>query len=114
MIDVDYAAYWLLQEAARIDVVVTPNLFGDILGDLCGVLQGSRGMTYSGNVSPAGHVITSYSIHYTKLYDSSTTSRNSSSSPAESSAKLFTKLSGFVITSYSIHYTKLYELQWPR
>lgn len=56
-LDVDYAAYRLIQDAAELDVVVTPNLFGDILSDLGGVLLGSRGMCFSGSFSASGHAV---------------------------------------------------------
>jgi 3-isopropylmalate dehydrogenase len=53
--NVDLAAYEIIQNPTRFDVVVTPNLFGDILADICGVLVASRGVTFSGNFDPAGH-----------------------------------------------------------
>jgi 3-isopropylmalate dehydrogenase len=53
--NIDLAAYEIIQNAARFDVVVTPNLFGDILADICGVLVSSRGVTFSGNFDAKGH-----------------------------------------------------------
>jgi 3-isopropylmalate dehydrogenase len=53
--NVDLAAYEVIQNPARFDVVVTPNLFGDIIADICGVLVSSRGVTFSGNFDPHGH-----------------------------------------------------------
>ena len=54
-------------------------------------------------------VITSYSIHYTKLYELPRVAPlDSKSSASTNSATLASK--GNVITSYSIHYTKLYEM----
>jgi 3-isopropylmalate dehydrogenase len=52
--NVDAIAYELIQHPRRFDVIVTPNLFGDILADLGGVLVGSRGVTFSGNFDPRG------------------------------------------------------------
>lgn len=49
VLNVDYAAYLMVQHAQALDVVVAPNLFGDILGDVAGILLGSRALTYSGN-----------------------------------------------------------------
>src|SRR5204863_3610402 len=46
LLDVDYAAYKLLQEPESFDVIVAPNCFGDILSDLGGVLAGSRDLTF--------------------------------------------------------------------
>jgi 3-isopropylmalate dehydrogenase len=53
--NVDLAAYELIQNPTRFDVVVAPNLFGDILADLTGVLLASRGLTFSGNFDAAGN-----------------------------------------------------------
>lgn len=53
--NVDLAAYELIQNPTRFDVVVAPNLFGDILADICGVLVSSRGVTFSGNFDLQGH-----------------------------------------------------------
>jgi len=53
--NIDLAAYELIQNPTRFDVIVAPNLFGDILADICGVLLSSRGVTFSGNFDPEGH-----------------------------------------------------------
>lgn len=53
--NVDLAAYELIQNPTRFDVMVAPNLFGDVLADVAGVLVASRGMTFSGNFDPQGH-----------------------------------------------------------
>ncbi len=55
--NIDYAAYQFLQNPSDLDVVAAPNLFGDILVDLGGVLMGSRGLTYSGNFSVEGSAL---------------------------------------------------------
>ncbi len=52
--NIDLAAYELIQNPARFDVIVAPNLFGDIIADICGVLVSSRGVTFSGNFDPHG------------------------------------------------------------
>ncbi|MCK6461227.1 MAG: isocitrate/isopropylmalate family dehydrogenase [Planctomycetes bacterium] len=56
-LDVDYAAYRLIQHAQEFDVIVAPNMLGDILNDLGAVLLGSRGVSFSGNFSPAGAAV---------------------------------------------------------
>lgn len=53
--NIDFAAYELIQNPSRFDVIVTPNLFGDILADISGVLLASRGVTFSGNYDAQGH-----------------------------------------------------------
>jgi 3-isopropylmalate dehydrogenase len=54
-VNIDLAAYELIQNPARFDVIVAPNLFGDILADIAGVLVSSRGVTFSGNFNRFGH-----------------------------------------------------------
>lgn len=49
---VDSFAMALIQEPTRYDVVVTENLFGDILTDLAGVLSGSLGVLPSASLRP--------------------------------------------------------------
>lgn len=53
--NVDLAAYELIQNPAHFDVIAAPNLFGDILADIAGVLVSSRGVTFSGNFDAHGH-----------------------------------------------------------
>ena len=50
---VDAVAYQLVQAPERFDVIVASNLFGDILSDIGAALQGSLGLSASGNVNPA-------------------------------------------------------------
>jgi 3-isopropylmalate dehydrogenase len=47
---VDFAAMRLVAEPARIDVLVTENMFGDILSDEAAVLTGSLGMLPSASL----------------------------------------------------------------
>jgi len=51
---VDSFAMRLVQRPADVDVVVTENLFGDILSDEAGVLAGSLGMLPSASLGEAG------------------------------------------------------------
>lgn len=57
MLDVDYAAYKLLQEPESFDVIAAPNCFGDILSDLGGILAGSRGLTFGASYSANGAAV---------------------------------------------------------
>lgn len=54
VIHIDCAVYEMMQHPGRFAVVLTPNLFGDSLVDLAGVLQYGRGVTVSGNFNPPG------------------------------------------------------------
>jgi len=49
---VDAAAMWLVLKPEQFDVVVTTNLFGDILSDLGAALAGGLGTAASGNIHP--------------------------------------------------------------
>jgi 3-isopropylmalate dehydrogenase len=51
---VDAACVYLLEDPARFDVVVTDNLFGDVLTDLAAVLQGGMGVAAGANLNPEG------------------------------------------------------------
>ena len=57
VLNVDYAAYRLVQHPSEFDVVVAPNLFGDVLADLGGILLGSRAVTFSGNFASDGPAV---------------------------------------------------------
>lgn len=55
--EIDNAAYQLIAHPAKFDVVVSPNMFGDILADCGALLLGSRGMSHSGNFGPGGRAV---------------------------------------------------------
>jgi 3-isopropylmalate dehydrogenase len=56
-LNIDFAAYELLRNPGGFDVIVAPNMLGDILADLGGLLMGARGNTYSGNFAPSLHAV---------------------------------------------------------
>jgi 3-isopropylmalate dehydrogenase len=49
---VDAATIFMVTDPARFDVIVTDNLFGDILTDLAAAITGGIGLAASGNVNP--------------------------------------------------------------
>ncbi len=51
---VDAACIHLVERPGRYDVIVTDNLFGDILTDLGGAVAGGIGLAASANLNPAG------------------------------------------------------------
>jgi 3-isopropylmalate dehydrogenase len=51
---VDAATIFLVTDPSRFDVIVTDNLFGDILTDLAGAICGGIGMAASGNINGDG------------------------------------------------------------
>ncbi|MDR2373763.1 MAG: 3-isopropylmalate dehydrogenase [Bifidobacteriaceae bacterium] len=51
---VDAATIFMVTNPTRFDVIVTDNLFGDILTDLAGAVVGGIGLAASGNINPSG------------------------------------------------------------
>jgi 3-isopropylmalate dehydrogenase len=49
---VDAATIFLVTDPSRFDVIVTDNLFGDILTDLAGAISGGIGLAASANINP--------------------------------------------------------------
>ena len=49
---IDALAMFLVQDPGRFEVIVTNNLFGDIVTDIGAALQGGLGMAASGNLHP--------------------------------------------------------------
>ena len=53
-VHIDAATIYLVTNPGRFDVIVTDNLFGDILTDLAGAVTGGIGLAASGNINPDG------------------------------------------------------------
>lgn len=51
---VDAMCIFLIEAPERFDVIVTTNMFGDIITDLAAVTQGGMGVAPSGNINPSG------------------------------------------------------------
>ncbi len=51
---VDAITMWFVKNPEWFDVVVTPNMFGDIITDLGAMLQGGLGLAPGGNINPEG------------------------------------------------------------
>ena len=49
---IDAATIHMTVDPARFDVIVTDNLFGDIITDLAGAVVGGIGLAASGNINP--------------------------------------------------------------
>ena len=47
---IDSAVMQLIKDPAQFDMMVMPNLYGDIISDLCAGLIGGLGLTPSGNI----------------------------------------------------------------
>ncbi|MEW5733854.1 MAG: 3-isopropylmalate dehydrogenase [Thermodesulfobacteriota bacterium] len=51
---VDAICMWMVKNPEWFDVIVTDNLFGDIITDLGAMIQGGMGVAAGGNINPAG------------------------------------------------------------
>ncbi|HIH74644.1 MAG TPA: isocitrate/isopropylmalate dehydrogenase family protein, partial [Methanosarcina sp.] len=51
---VDAITMWFVKNPEWFDVVVTPNMFGDIITDLGAMIQGGLGLAPGGNINPNG------------------------------------------------------------
>ncbi len=51
---VDAATMWFVKNPEWFDVIVTENLFGDIITDLGAMIQGGMGVAAGGNINPEG------------------------------------------------------------
>jgi 3-isopropylmalate dehydrogenase len=49
---VDACCMWMIKNPEYFDVIVTTNMFGDIITDLAGILQGGMGVAAGGNINP--------------------------------------------------------------
>ena len=58
-IETDYAhidaiCMWMVKNPEWFDVIVTDNMFGDIITDLGAIIQGGMGIAFGGNINPEG------------------------------------------------------------
>ncbi len=51
---VDATCMWMVKNPEWFDVIVTTNMFGDIITDLGAMIQGGMGVAASGNINPTG------------------------------------------------------------
>jgi 3-isopropylmalate dehydrogenase len=51
---VDATCMWMVKNPEWFDVIVTDNLFGDIITDLGAMIQGGLGIAAGGNINPGG------------------------------------------------------------
>lgn len=53
-VHVDALCMWMVKNPERFDVIVTDNMFGDIITDLGAIIQGGMGVAAGGNINPKG------------------------------------------------------------
>ena len=51
---VDALCMWMIKNPEQFDVIVTNNIFGDIITDIGAVIQGGLGIAAGGNINPQG------------------------------------------------------------
>ncbi len=51
---IDAACMWMVKNPEWFDVMVVPNMFGDIITDLAAMVQGGMGIAAGGNINPEG------------------------------------------------------------
>ncbi len=51
---VDATCMWMVKNPEWFDVIVTDNMFGDIITDLGAIIQGGMGIAAGGNINPSG------------------------------------------------------------
>ncbi len=51
---VDAVVMWMVKDPEFFDVIVTDNMFGDIITDLGAIIQGGMGIAAGGNINPEG------------------------------------------------------------
>ena len=83
---VDACCMWMVKNPEYYDVIVTTNMFGDIITDLGAILQGGMGVAAGGNINPDPGGCSMYepmggSIPSTPVRTSSTPSRRSARWP---------------------------------
>jgi 3-isopropylmalate dehydrogenase len=66
-LEIDNACFQLVASPQRFDVVVAPNMLGDILTDAAALVLGSRGMSLSANFGAAGRAV--YQTAHGAAYD---------------------------------------------
>ncbi|MBU0544764.1 MAG: 3-isopropylmalate dehydrogenase [Proteobacteria bacterium] len=52
--NVDAICMWMVKNPEWFDVIVTDNMFGDIISDLAAIIQGGMGIAAGANINPSG------------------------------------------------------------
>jgi len=67
IMEIDNAVYQIIADPTQFDVIVSSNMFGDILADNASLLLGARGLSYSGNFGARG--MATYQTGHGAAYD---------------------------------------------
>jgi 3-isopropylmalate dehydrogenase len=85
---IDASCIYLVEDPQRYDVIVTDNLFGDILTDLAGAVTGGVGFAGTGNLNPDRVAPSMFEPVHGSAHDSVGTDRVNASSQILSAAML--------------------------
>jgi 3-isopropylmalate dehydrogenase len=88
----DAACIYLATDAAQYDVVVTDNLFGDILTDLAGAVTGGIGLAASANLNPGARTPSLFEPVHGAAHDIAGTGRANPLAAIRSAAMMLTAL----------------------
>ena len=100
-VDVDRCAYELLRSPARWDVLVAPNLYGDVLADVSALLLGGREISYSGNFNADGSAV--YQTNHGSALDLADTDRANPVGQISAAAMLLGDSAGQTEAAQTVH-----------
>ena len=109
ILEVDNAMYQLIANARDFDVVVAPNMFGDVLSDGASLLMGSRGLSFSGNFGTAGASV--FQTGHGAAHDLAGTDRANPIGQIFSLAMLLRETFGMTDYAHAIEYAVTETLQ---
>jgi 3-isopropylmalate dehydrogenase len=99
-IEVDNACFQLVADPRRFDVIVAPNMLGDVVADASALLLGSRGMSFSGNFGPNGVAV--YQTGHGAAYDLAGTDTANPAGQIFSLAMLLRESFGLVEAAHNV------------
>jgi len=99
-IEVDNACFQLVANPRRFDVLVSPNMLGDVVADTSALLLGSRGMSFSGNFGE--HRAAAYQTGHGAAYDLAGTDTANPVGQILSLAMLLRESLGLVDAAHSV------------
>jgi 3-isopropylmalate dehydrogenase len=106
---IDATTIFLVTNPSRFDVIVTDNLFGDILTDLAGAIGGGIGLAASANLNPSGEFPSMFEPVHGSAPDIAGTN-SADPTAAILSAALLLEHNGFAAHAAKIHEAVLADI----
>jgi 3-isopropylmalate dehydrogenase len=106
---IDATTVFLVTNPSRFDVIVTDNLFGDILTDLAGAIGGGIGLAASANLNPSGEFPSMFEPVHGSAPDIAGTN-SADPTAAILSAALLLEHNGFAAHAAKIHAAVLADI----